>query len=209
MEFSLSIASFIGIVVVFVAIPGPNIAVIVATTLTSGVNRGLATVAGTSLAMAIQLLVAAMATNWLLALIVEKLVWLKWLGVVYLAYVGLISIHKFLNHYLKNSPAVASGELASFQRGFWVSLTNPKTILFFSAFLPQFVARQEIYLQQIALLSLLFWLIAVIIDSGYVFLAAYIRKPFSNLKAAKYQQGISGALFLFASGALALSHKSQ
>lgn len=208
MEFSLSIASFIAIAVVFVAIPGPNIAVIVATTLTSGASRGLATVAGTSLAMAIQLLVAAMATNWLLALIMEKLAWLKWLGVIYLAYVGLYSLHRFLNHDLKNSPAIASGELASFQRGFWVSLTNPKTILFFSAFLPQFVTSQEVYLQQIALLSLLFWLIAVIIDSGYVLLAAYIRNPFSNLNIVKYQQGISGALFLLASGALALSHKS-
>jgi len=92
--------------------------VIVAATLTSGVNRGLATVTGTSLAMAIQLLVAAMATNWLLALIVEKLAWLKWLGVIYLAYAGLNSLHRFLNHYLKSSPAIASSELASFQRVF-------------------------------------------------------------------------------------------
>lgn len=209
MEFSLSIPPFIAITAAFVAIPGPNVAVIIATTLTSGVNRGLTTVAGTSLAMAIQLLVAAMATNWILSLIVEKLVWLKWLGVFYLAYLGLKSMHKFARDSLEDSPAVISGELASFQRGFWVSLTNPKTILFFSAFLPQFVTSSEVYFQQIALLSILFWLIAVIIDSGYVYLAAFIKKPFSDLTIVKYQQGISGALFLFASGALALSHKSQ
>jgi threonine/homoserine/homoserine lactone efflux protein len=79
----------------FIAIPGPNILVIISISMTAGKVRGLQTVVGTSLAMFIQLIIAAGATSWLLSLLIEGLFWLKWCSVGYLLWIGILSFRKF------------------------------------------------------------------------------------------------------------------
>ncbi|MBT6057280.1 MAG: LysE family translocator, partial [Gammaproteobacteria bacterium] len=155
----------------FIIVPGPNVLVIISTSMTAGQARGLQTVAGTSLAMSVQLLIAAIATSWLLSLLARGLFWLKWCGVAYLLWMGVTSFYKFYHR----TPGPGHTALGSFQRGFWVSLTNPKTILFFSAFLPQFANESAPYLEQIAVLSLIFWLLAIVADSFYALAAAKLR----------------------------------
>lgn len=195
--------SFVLISLVVIAIPGPNILVIVSTSLTAGRVRGLQTVAGTSAAMVIQLCVAALGTSGLLALLNEGLRWLKWAGVVYLLYLGLTALRQMSMPSLSQPSA-----LGSFQRGFWVSLTNPKTILFFSAFLPQFVSAGQSYLLQITQLSLTFWIMAVAIDSGYALVSSKLRWLLSNERASNIQNGLTGTLYLAASALLANSNRS-
>ena len=77
----MEIISFVVLSIIFTAIPGPNVLVIVATSIRRGVLQGLLTVAGTSLAMIIQLGLAALSTANLLSLISDGLFWLKWFGV--------------------------------------------------------------------------------------------------------------------------------
>ncbi len=131
----LSLSYFLILSLVFIAIPGPNVAVIVATSIQRGAKAGLQTVVGTSTAMAIQLLIAAGGTSGFLLLINDGLVWLKWAGVLYLAYLGFNGIIRALT----KEKVERVDLISSFTKGFLVSLTNPKTILFFSGFLPQFV----------------------------------------------------------------------
>ena len=88
-----------------------------------------------------------------------------------------------------------------------MSLTNPKTILFFSAFLPQFVSDAKPYAFQIATLSLIFWLIALLIDSSYALLAAGIKNAFNKHDLDRIQNGVSAAFYLTASGILAYSKR--
>lgn len=68
---------FLVVALLFIAIPGPNVLVIVATSIVSGRTRGLQTVVGTSFAMLLQLLIAALATNSLLTILGAGLLWLK------------------------------------------------------------------------------------------------------------------------------------
>tara|TARA_B100000959_G_scaffold44366_2_gene44835 strand:- start:18387 stop:18998 length:612 start_codon:yes stop_codon:yes gene_type:complete len=199
----MQILPFLLVASAFVLMPGPNVLVIVSTSLVAGKARGLQTVLGTSLAMVVQLFVAGLGTSGFLLLIAEGLVWLKWIGVAYLTYLGVIS----LNNFLRNKKSTEPTATGSFQRGFWVSLTNPKTILFFSAFLPQFVSDANSYTFQIAALSLIFWLIALLIDSSYALLAARIRNTFNNYDLNRIQNGVSGAFYLTASGILAYSNR--
>jgi threonine/homoserine/homoserine lactone efflux protein len=84
------VASFILIVV-----PGPNVLVIMSTSLAHGARRGLQTVLGTSSAMIIQLLVAALGTAWFVESMSEGFAWVRWLGVCYLAYLGFSHIYRF------------------------------------------------------------------------------------------------------------------
>ncbi|MEX0738323.1 MAG: LysE family translocator [Pseudohongiella sp.] len=182
-----------------IIIPGPNVIVIVTTSIVHGKARGLQTVAGTSCAMIVQLLVAAVGTAWFVAALSEGLRWLKWLGVAYLFYLGIKQIRASIKG-TAQGPLSAAG---SFQRGFWVSLTNPKTILFFGAFLPQFVSGQENYFASIALLSAIFWLMAVVLDSAYALLSGALAPVLRSGRQNRLIGIFSGGLFMSASVALA------
>jgi threonine/homoserine/homoserine lactone efflux protein len=185
-----------------IIIPGPNVLVIVSTSITHGKNRGLQTVAGTSIAMAIQLVIVGVGTAWFIQILSEGFYFLKWLGVAYLLYLGFFHIKcTFFSESTKYKLTAAS----SFSRGFFVSLTNPKTLLFFSAFLPQFISSTEHYLQQITLLSITFLLLAVVLDSCYALLSSRLQPILEQRNLEKIQNGFSGLLFLGASVWLATS----
>lgn len=200
----LSFLYFVLLSIAIIVVPGPNVLVVVSTSISSGVKRGLQTVVGTSLAMLVQLFVAAFGTAWFVQAITQGFLWLKWLGVIYLIYLG-------FSHLIKGLSPASIGKksataLGSFQRGFWVSLTNPKTILFFGAFIPQFVSPQEPYLSQVILLSSTFWLLALVLDSGYALLSG---KLVSLLKGKESTQNrVSGFLFLGAGTVLATTENS-
>ena len=185
-----------------IVIPGPNVLVIVGTTLQQGRRRGLQTVAGTSTAMLVQLAVAALGTAGFVNLLSNGFVFLKWAGAAYLAWLGINLLLRSASR--QGQVTSATG---SFQRGFWVSLTNPKTILFFSAFLPQFVVAQQPYLPQIAVLSALFWAMAVLLDSTYALLAAALTGVLRRPGISAYAGKASGMVYLGAAAMLVNSRQ--
>jgi len=197
------INSFILVSAVVIAVPGPNIILIVSTTLASGKRRGLQTIVGTTLAMIAQLLIAALGTTLLLATLSHGLIWLKWCGVAYLFFIGINSLYSFYTRKTAKLPSAT----ASMQRGFWVALTNPKTILFFSAFLPQFANPDSAYLPQIAILSACFLLLAVTLDSCYVLLSAKLKWLLASKNVDRISNGVSGTLYIGAGGLLAASNR--
>jgi len=109
-----SLVSFLLVSAVFIAVPGPNILVIVSTSLVSGKLRGLQTVLGTTLAMIVQLTVAALGTALLLTTLSQGLIWLKWCGFAYLLFLGISSFHAFFMR--KKSYQLSA--TTSIQRGF-------------------------------------------------------------------------------------------
>ncbi len=203
MDITLFLA-FVFTSILFIVMPGPNVLVVVATSIQAGKRRGMQTVAGTSLAMALQLTIAALATSGLLVLLNVGLLWLKWAGVAYLAILGMRTLMQMRNVRAASTP---SG-LGSFQRGFWISLTNPKTIFFFSAFLPQFVSPAGDAVIQLTVLSITFWCLAVLLDSSYVLLADRMRWLWVSQTGARVLNGITGSVYLAASALLATSSKS-
>ena len=189
--------SFLIVSFTLIIIPGPNILVIVSSSVQHGKIHGLQTVAGTSLAMAIQLLVVALGTTWLVEVLTGSFYFLKWAGVGYLFYLGFKYSMRALN---SGTPLPAPKHSVSFVRGFIVSLTNPKTLLFFSAFLPQFISSTENYVYQITLLSASFLFIAIILDSAYAILSAKLLPLLQkNNKLPGLQNALSGILYLCAS----------
>ncbi len=202
---ALLFTSFVITSMVLIVIPGPNVLVIVSTSMVHGTRSGLRTVAGTSCALLMQLIIAALATNWLVESLTEGLDWLRWLGVAYLLYLGLRHTSRLF------APVTATGMSVggTFRRGFLVSLTNPKTILFFGAFLPQFVTEQTAYLWQIGVLSASFLLLATASDMLYAVLAGRLGDLFQRHRMQRWQDGLSGGLFLGVAAWLALRHQSE
>jgi len=189
----MDILTFVLVSAGIIIIPGPNLLVIISTSISHGKARGLQTVAGTTCAMILQLFIAAIGTAWLVSALSSGFLWLKWLGVSYLIYLG---VAHFFAASLRSKVRRTPSATGSFQKGFWVSLTNPKTILFFSAFLPQFVSGSGSYLAEITLLSIIFLMLAVILDSGYAILSGKISTRLSNPVAARFQNLFSGVMFL-------------
>lgn len=196
--------TFVLISIPFIISPGPNVVVVITTSLAAGTRQGLKTVAGIWLAMIIQLFIAAVGTSWLLSVLAEGLMWIKWAGVSYLVYLGISALYRFATA----GDTELATEQGSFRRGFFVSLTNPKTILFFSAFLPQFVTDASPYLQQITLLSVTFLILALVLDSAYALLAGRLRWLLSKKHFSRVQNGVTGVLYLLAGALLARTSAS-
>lgn len=189
-----------------IIVPGPNVLVIVSTSITHGIKSGLQTVAGTSLAMAIQLLVVAASTAWLVQVISNGLHYLKWVGVAYLLYLALYHLKVAFSAEKREIKITSS---ATFRRGFLVSLTNPKTLFFFSAFLPQFVTSARGYNIQIFLLSLSFWMMAIIFDSCYALLSSKLSLLVKERFLNTFRNGFTGLLYLGACAWLATTKRSS
>jgi threonine/homoserine/homoserine lactone efflux protein len=196
--------AFVAASVALALVPGPNVAVIVANAVTYGPRFGLLTVAGTSSAMIPQLAVTALGLSAVLSFMAEWFEVLRWIGVAYLIYLGIQAWRAPVAD-LGQAPPQPKSPHAIYWRGVLVSLTNPKTLLFFGAFLPQFVDPKGNAVSQLALLSLTFFVIAAAIDVGWALLAGRARGVFARL--GKWTNRITGSVLLGAGLGLALARK--
>jgi threonine/homoserine/homoserine lactone efflux protein len=195
-------ATFVAATVALMLIPGPNVALIVANSLRFGVRGGLLTVMGTSAAMAVQLAVAALGVTALLGALGQAFDILRWLGVAYLVVLG-VRAWSAVAEDLSGTQAVSPGR--TFGRGFLVSLTNPKTLAFYAAFLPQFLDASAPLGRQMAILSTTFVATAVIIDGGWAVLAGRARGALARFSRARNR--LTGAVLIGAAVALALTRR--
>jgi len=126
--------AFLIITAVLIVVPGPIVTLIIATGARRGIRAALITVAGTSLGNAVLLAAIALGLGWVLQNAETLFVILRWAGAAYLIWLGISA--------WCHAGATESAEpqrRLHFTRGFLVALSNPKTIAFFTAFLPQFV----------------------------------------------------------------------
>src|SRR3981081_1549428 len=121
-------------------IPGPNVALIVANSIEYGTRYGLLTVAGTSSAMVVQLALVVAGVTAAFESAGHWFEWIRWIGVCYLVYLGIRRWFECSIDLSGAAPPPRSAKLI-YVRGVLVSLTNPKTLLFYGAFFPQFVTR--------------------------------------------------------------------
>jgi threonine/homoserine/homoserine lactone efflux protein len=198
--------AFVAATVVLILIPGPNVTLLVANSLTYGPRRALVTLAGTSTAIALQLLVVALGMTSLIPLLADSFAWLRWLGAADLLYLG---IQQWRAAPLALDDVEARPITAKlFWQGMLVSATNPKTLLFYAAFLPQFIDPQAAVGPQMALLCTTFLVIATVLDGGYVLVAGRARGWLRDRKRARLRSRLTGALLMATGLGLALARRS-
>jgi homoserine/homoserine lactone efflux protein len=133
---------YIGFVItssVLILIPGPNVSLIVANSIAYGTRYGLLTVAGPSSAIALQLALTALGLTATLGVLAGWFEWIRWIGVGYLLYLGVRQWTAAPVDLTRMKPQPRSFQAIAL-RGFAISFTNPKTLLFYGAFFPQFFA---------------------------------------------------------------------
>ena len=124
---------------VLMVTPGPNMALTVANSLAHGPRRALLTVAGAASALAVHLSVVTIGLGWMTSLLADWFEWLRWIGVAYLLYLG-VSYWRSAPVDLTRTAPERRSPRAMVLRALLVSLSNPKTLLFYGALFPQFLS---------------------------------------------------------------------
>lgn len=196
--------AFVTTCIVLIAIPGPNVTLIIANSMRHGVRAGIATVLGTSLGTFLLLVGLIIGISPVIAFAAEWFFWVKLVGAVYLIYLGFQMLRSTGEI---QAPKQQSG-LAKhpFLQGFLVLLANPKILLFLGAFVPQFVDHSGNVILQMTVLSATLLTIAITIDGTYALLAG---KSGSYLGAQRTRLlNRLGGSFLIAGGVwMALARK--
>lgn len=196
--------AFIGAVAILMLIPGPNVALIVANSLAHGARFGLLTVAGTSSAVVVHLVLTVAGMTAFLDLLADWFETLRWIGAAYLVWLG-VQAWRAPATDLSNPAAQARSARTIYLRGFLVGLTNPKTLLFYGAFFPQFIDPAGDTRSQLILLAVTFLAVAVVLDSTWPFLASRLRGALSM--RAKLRNRLTGGLLVGAGVGLALARR--
>jgi len=166
------LAAFLAASFVLAVTPGPGVVYIVARTLAQGRGAGLASVAGVAAGNLCNAIGAALGLAALFAVSSLAFSIVKFAGAAYLIYLGIKALRRPTA--IASTTGFATPRKRKIARdGFLVALLNPKTALFFAAFLPQFIDRAGSTALQGAVLGVVFVLVAALTDSGYV-LAAHL-----------------------------------
>ncbi len=198
-----SIIALVAATIVLILIPGPNVALIVANSLRHGMRIGVITSLGTTVGIALQLLIVVFGMAAVIELAADTLTWIKWLGVVYLLYIGLRTWNEPASDL---SDIKAQSRTRAFWRGVILALINPKTLLFNAAFLPQFVGSSADASGQLLVLAGVFMTVIIIGDALWAVFAASARGWLGRF--GRFHNRISGGFLLSAGIGLALSRRS-
>lgn len=177
--------------------PGPGVIYIVARSVAQGRRSGLASVAGVAVGNFGNAIAASCGLAALFAASTLAFAMVKYAGAAYLIYLGIKALRA------KALPVSAAEPDAAplwpiFRDGVVVALLNPKTAIFFTAFLPQFMtlhADGSAALAQALALSALFVIMAAVTDAAYAFLAGMIAPRLAKSKSvggiARVTAGVS------------------
>lgn len=199
-----AVVAFVGI-----ATPGPTVLLALTNGTRLGVKASLAGMAGAVLSDFV--LIAAVALG-LGALLAASEFWfsvVKWVGVVYLTYLGIRMLRSTgtLAVASEDAPTEHPSGRAVFLRSFLVAVTNPKGYLFFSAFLPQFIIPAEPQLAQYAALAVTFAAIDFVVMLAYAAAGAQAMR-WLRAKGVLWLDRLCGGALLALAGSLALYRRN-
>lgn len=188
---------FIGAALALLLVPGPAVLYITARSANQGRVAGLVSVLAIETANFLQAVAAALGLSAILLSSALAFDVVKYLGAAYLIYLG---IRKLLSSDTVTEDEDVQRESLSriYWQGFFVNILNPKTALFFLAFLPQFVnAEKGNVTAQTLILGAIFVGLAIITDSFYALAASSLAGQFKRKKNfEKGQRYFAGLVYI-------------
>jgi threonine/homoserine/homoserine lactone efflux protein len=163
--------TFIAASLLLLVVPGPAVVYIATRSASQGRAAGLVSVAGIATGGLVHVIGAAVGVSAILAKSAIAMQYVRWLGAAYLIYLGIQKLREASSSAAPVETETRRSPLWKiYKDGVIVNVFNPKTALFFLAFLPQFGTT----LPQLLLLGTTFVVLAVITDSAYALAAAGI-----------------------------------
>ncbi|CAN5534017.1 LysE family translocator [soil metagenome] len=198
------LAAFVVASLVFIQVPGPSLLFTIGRALTVGRRDALLSVVGNALGLAVQIVAVAVGLGPLIAASAEAFWVLKVAGAAYVVYLGVQAVRHRVDarRALEDAVVVQPGTAwTSVRTGIVVGLTNPKTIVFFVAFLPQFVDADAAAGPQILVLGLVFAVLACGSDSVWALAAGRARTWFARKPERLDGLGVAGGVMMVGLGA--------
>lgn len=200
--------AFVFATIVMILIPGPSIMLTVGHALTHGWRKALATVAGATAGVGVQLAVALVGLTSLMLFLAEWFEIVRWAGVGYLVYMGIKAWRAPVDNADSDGAAPSGNGRSLFLQGLIVTLPNPKSLIFFAAFFPQFVDPAADPLVQSAIIGVTFLAIAFVFTAVWALAADRARRLFRGPRAARIRNRLTGSLFIGAGLGLALARRN-
>ncbi len=185
-------SAFLLITVVLFLTPGPIVTLIIATGARQGTRAALLTVAGATTGNAVLVGCIAVGLGWILKTSAEIFDYLRWIGAAYLVFLGV----QAWRHAGAPTAALAPAGHVYAWRGFIVALTNPKTIAFFTAFLPQFLDSTLPVERQLLVMCVVSVTLGSLLDSGWAVAAGLGRAWFMKPKHNRLLGRLSGLVLI-------------
>jgi threonine/homoserine/homoserine lactone efflux protein len=193
--------------------PGPELVFVISRTITHGKKHGFYSSLGTGSGSMIHVVMVAFGLAFILSKSLVAFNIIKIMGAAYLFYLG---IKAFLS---KGTEALVENKnadnqetsLASYQKGFWVGVLNPKSVMFFMSFLPQFVrADSGTFGQQIIILGTITNSMAIVFEAVAILMTSQVSKMlFRNRSFSSLIDKVSGSILILLGLRLVLTPQNK
>ena len=186
--------AFVAACIALALLPGPIVTLLIANGLRHGTRAALTNILGVQAALLIVIGVLAVGLTTLMATMGYWFDWVRFAGAAYLVWLGIKLIRSPVEGIEAGAPPPPPRG-GFFLQGFVVALSNPKLLVFFGAFIPQFMDMNQDHLSQVLILGVTFMVLAGLTDAIYALLAGRIRTIFSA-RRTRLVSRISGGVMI-------------
>jgi threonine/homoserine/homoserine lactone efflux protein len=198
--------AFVAASAILLIIPGPTILTVISYSVAHGRRANVPLVAAVALGDSTALVVSLLGLGTLLAASAFWFTMVKWAGGLYLLYLGIKLLRAGIAPTAASAPGAPGSRWRLFANTYLVTALNPKGIVFFVAFLPQFISPNAGVAQQLWVLALTFVSLATLNATLYAVFAGSARKLLSSPRAQR-RFNLTGGSLLSAAGIWALLAK--
>ncbi|MED5515190.1 MAG: LysE family translocator [SAR324 cluster bacterium] len=184
----------------FLLIPGPTLLLVISYSFLRGRSALMALVVGVGLGDLTAMILSFLGVGLLLESVAAAFYFLKWLGAAYLFWLG-------INMWLSCDDSIEISEKGKqqdfreiFRNAYVTTALNPKSIIFFLAFMPQFIESEIPFALQAVVLGTIFFLLAIIIVISYAILASFLGRQLRLTAIQRWTKRIGGGLLIGAGG---------
>jgi len=186
--------AFVAACIALALLPGPIVTLLIANGLRHGTRAALINILGAQAGLLIVIGLVAVGLTSLMATMGYWFDWVRFAGAAYLVWLGVKLIRSPVEGiHAEAKPAPPRGGF--FLQGFLVLLSNPKVLVFFGAFIPQFMDLNGDHVSQVTLLGATFMVIAAMTDATYALLAGRARLFFSA-RRTRFLSRVSGGFMI-------------
>jgi len=190
--------TFVAVVLVFALIPGPTVILVVGQAISHGKKSVLPLVMGVLLGDFVAMSLSLLGLGAILATSATAFMILKWFGVCYLIYLGIKAWREEPDNSALNFEGRNISKMKMFKSSFLVTALNPKDIVFFVAFLPQFINPAAQSLPQLMILMFTFLAIVATTITGFALFAGIVRHKIQSYRARKRLNRFGGGALISA-----------
>ena len=184
-------AAYLVACLIVVLVPGPTVTLILANSIRHGTRAGLLNVLGTQVGLALMIGVVGLGLTSLMEAAGRWFDWLRLAGAAYLIWLG----WKMIRSSGEDSGETSPPRGGFLTQGILVALSNPKTLIFFGAFFPQFIDPACDHGLQILIMGLTAMLVAAVSDSVYALAAGRAGRALSA-KRVRLLSRVSGGFLI-------------